>query len=83
MTIETLNGGIVKSFAKDVYAWQIHHSLEYAYDTNTYDKKIVSICSPHIYDILTSNTCTNSPCFGFYREQGETAYGKHTTTQTY
>ena len=77
MTIETLNEGMVKATDKYVYSGQSHHSLAYAYYTNNYDKKIISICSPQLYDILTSKACMNSPFLEFYREQGETAYDKN------
>ena len=50
------------------------HSLAYAYYTNTYDRQIVSKCSPQVYDILTSKTSMNSPLLGSYKDKGEVAH---------
>ena len=77
MTLDTLNQGIDKEAEKYNYTGQTHHSLAYAYYTNNYDVKIVSNCSPQIYDILTSNSCMNSPFLEFYTTNGETAYDKN------
>ena len=77
MTLDTLNEDIDKASEKYNYTGQSHHSLAYAYYTNNYDLKIVSNCSPQVYDILTSGSCMNSPFFEFYEKQGTTAYDKN------
>ena len=74
MTLDTLNEDIDKASEKYNYTGQSHHSLAYAYYTNNYDLKIVSYCSPQVYDILTSGSCMNSPFFEFYEKQGTTTY---------
>ena len=76
MTLDTLNEEIDKDSEKYNYTGQSHHSLAYAYYTNNYDLNIVSHCSPHVYDILTSSSCMNSPFFEFYKNKGATAYDK-------
>ena len=77
MTIDTLNEKIDKDSEKYNYTRQSHHSLAHAYYTNNYSLKIVSNCSPQVYDILTSNSCMNSPFLEFCKDQGTTAYDKN------
>ena len=77
MTLDTLNEEIDKDSEKYNYTGQSHHSLAYAYYTNNYDLKIVSNCSPQVYDILTSGSCMNSPFLEFYKHKGATAYDKN------
>ena len=77
MTLDTLNEGIDKDNERYNYTGQNHHSLAYAYYTNNYDVKIVSNCSPQVYDILTSSLCMNSPFLEFYTSRGSTAYDKN------
>ena len=43
-------------------------------------KNILSLCSPQVYDILTSKLCLNLPFVEFYAEGGETAYDKKTNS---
>ena len=77
MTIDTLNEDIDKDIEKYNYFRRSHHSLAYAYYTNNYDLKIVSNCSPQVYDILTSSVCMNSPFLEFYKNKGTTAYDRN------
>ena len=77
MTIDTMNEEIHKDSEKYNYTGQSHHNLAYAYHTNNYDLKIVSNCSPQVYDISTSTLCMNSPFLEFYRNTGTAVYGKN------
>ena len=81
--IKLLNEKNDKDSEKYNYTGQSHHSLAHACYTNNYSLKIVSNCSPQVYDILTSDSCMNSPFLKFYKDQGTTAYDKINSTRTY
>ena len=77
MTIYTLNEEIDKDSEKYNYIGQSHHSLAYAYYANNYDLRIVSNCSPQVYDILTSSSCMNSLFLHTYKNKGTAVYDKN------
>ena len=86
MTIDTLNEKNDKDSEKYNYTGQSHHSLAHAYYTNNYSLKIVSNCSPQVYDILTSGSCMNSPFFGilhFAKTREQQHMIKVNSTRTY
>ena len=73
-TMNTRNVNITKEQEQYKYTGQSLYSLAYAYYTNNYDFKIISKCSPQVYDILTSKASMNSLLLGCYKDKGQVAY---------